>query len=193
MVLAMQPAVFEPRMPQNLEETGLTNSIVDDLLLKRLFLGGPQTSGSLADKLAIPFLLVLANLNELRRLHMAHISGSQGYCERGYLFLLTEEGEARAKAAFDRNMYDGPAPVPLEVYVQAVAAQSVRDVTITKRAIEDAFRDLVLYPEIINEIGPAVNSGQSLFFYGAAGNGKTALARRITRALGSDDLHPACG
>lgn len=109
-------------MPQNLEETGLTNSIVDDLLLKRLFPGGPQTSGSLADKLAIPFLLVLANLNELRRLHMVHISGSQGYGQRGYLFLLTEEGEARAKAAFDRNMYDGPAPVPLEGYVQAVAA-----------------------------------------------------------------------
>ncbi len=190
MVLAMQPAVFEPRMPQNLEETGLTNSIVDDLLLKRLFLGGPQTSGSLADKLAIPFLLVLANLNELRRLHMVHISGSQGYGERGYLFLLTEEGEGRAKAAFDRNMYDGPAPVPLEEYVQAVASQSVRDVTITKRAIEDAFRDLVLHAEIINEIGPAVNSGQSLFFYGAAGNGKTALASRITRALGSDVYIP---
>lgn len=67
----------------------------------------------------------------------------------------------------------------------------MRDVTITKRVIEDAFRDLVRYAEIINEIGPAVNSGQSLFFYGAAGNGKTALARRITRALGSDDLHPA--
>ncbi len=129
MAIAMQSSVFEPRMPQKLEETGLTNPILDDLLLKRLFLGGPQTSGSLADKLAIPFLLVLANLNELRQLHMVHISGSQGYGERGYVFLLTEDGDGRAKAAFDRNMYDGPAPVPLEEYVQAVASQSVRDVT----------------------------------------------------------------
>jgi len=87
MAIAMQSSVFEPRMPQKLEETGLTNPILDDLLLKRLFLGGPQTSGSLADKLAIPFLLVLANLNELRQLHMVHISGSQGYGERGYVFL----------------------------------------------------------------------------------------------------------
>ncbi len=177
-------------MPQTLEDTGLTSSLVDDLLLKRLFLGGPQTAGSLADKLCLPFLVVLSNLSELRRLHLTHVTGSEGYGERNYVYILTEEGEERARAAFERNMYDGPAPVPLEDYVDSVKLQSVRDVVITRHAVEDAFRDLVLHPEVINEIGPAVNAGQSLFFYGAAGNGKTALATRITRAMGTDVYVP---
>jgi predicted ATPase with chaperone activity len=182
--------LFEPPAPQTLEETGLTSALVDDLLLKRLFLGGPQTAGSLADKLALPFILVLGNLNEMRRIHLTHVTGSEGYGERNYIYILTEEGEERARSAFERNMYDGPAPVPLQSYIDSVHAQSVRDLIITKRDIEDAFSDLVLHPEIINEVGPAVNSGQSLFFYGAPGNGKTAVATRITRALGSDVYIP---
>jgi hypothetical protein len=185
-----EPEAFVPPAPHSLEETGVSSALVDDLLLKRLFNGGPQTAGAIADHLCLPFLVVLANLNELRRLHMTHVLGSQGYGERNYIYTLTEEGEDRARAALERNMYDGPAPVPLGDYVKSVEQQSVRDVVITRRAIEEAFRDLVLHPEIINEIGPAVNAGQSIFFYGAAGNGKTALATRITRAMGTDVYVP---
>jgi hypothetical protein len=123
-------------------------------------------------------------------MHLTHVTGSDGYGERNYVYVLTEDGEDRARSAFERNMYDGPAPVPLEDYIASVKAQSIRDVVITKRAIEEAFKDLVLHPEIIREIGPAVNAGQSLFFYGAAGNGKSALATRITRAMGSDVYIP---
>jgi hypothetical protein len=182
--------VFEPVAPQTLDDLGLTSSLINDLLLKRLFLGGPQTSGSLSEKLAIPFAVVLQNLNEMRRVHLTHVSGSEGYGERSYTFILTEEGEDRARAAFERNMYDGPAPVPLEKYIESVQAQTVRDVVVTRRDIEAAFDDLVLHPEILNEVGPAINSGQSLFFYGAPGNGKTAVATRITRAIGSDVYIP---
>jgi hypothetical protein len=190
MLLNAQRTGFEPRAPQSLDETGLNSSLIDDMLMKRLFQGGPQTAGSIADKLCLPFLLVLSNLSALRQLHLTHVLGSEGYGERNYIYTLTEEGESRARSAFERNMYDGPAPVPLDEYVASVKLQSVRDVTITKRAVEEAFKDLVLHPEIINEIGPAINAGQSLFFYGAAGNGKTALATRITRTLGTDVYVP---
>lgn len=177
-------------MAQTLEDTGLTSSLIDDLLLKRLFNGGPQTAGSIADHLCLPFLLILGNLNELRRLHITHVLGSQGYGERNYIYTLTEAGLDRARQAIERNLYDGPAPVPLSNYVQSVGLQSVRDVVITKQAVEAAFADLVIHSEVINEIGPAVNAGQSIFFYGAAGNGKTALATRITRAMGSEVYVP---
>jgi hypothetical protein len=176
---------YFPRTAQNLEETGLTSSLIDDLLLKRLFQGGPQTAGDIADKLALPFLLVLHNLNELRRLHHTHVIGSAGYGERNYIYTLTEDGEERARSAFERNRYDGPAPVPLSDYVESVNAQTVRGVTVSRQDVREAFHDLVLHEALINEIGPAINAGQSLFFHGAAGNGKTALATRITRAMGS--------
>jgi hypothetical protein len=190
MLTETRSTTYAPPAPHTLEETGLPSSLIDDLLLKRLFLGGPQTAGDVADKLALPFLAVLSNLNEMRRLHYTHILGSQGYGERNYVFTLTEEGEQRAHSAFDRNRYDGPAPVPLSDYVTSVKAQSIRDVVITKEQVEEAFHDLVLHKEIVDEIGPAINAGQSIFFYGAAGNGKTALATRITRAMGSDVYIP---
>lgn len=193
MVLQLNPVnrvSFEPRAAQSLKEIGLTSSMVDDLLLKRLFMGGPQTAGALSDKLCLPFLVVSHNLSELRRLHFTHVTGSAGIGERNYIYVLTEEGESRSRSAFDRNMYDGPAPVPLDDYITSVKLQSVRDVVITRHAVENAFHDLVLFPDLINEIGPAINAGQSLFFYGAAGNGKTALATRITRAMGDDVFVP---
>ncbi len=68
---------FLPAVPHTLAETGLTSSLMDDLLLKRLFNGGPQAAGDIADQLCLPFLLVLTNLNELRRLHITHVLGSQ--------------------------------------------------------------------------------------------------------------------
>lgn len=190
MLMEAHVTTFEPPAPHTLDDLGLSSSMVDDLLLKRLFLGGPQTAGSVADRLALPFLVVLGNLSELRRLHFTHVTGSDGYGERNYIYVLTEEGGNRARSAFERNMYDGPAPVPLDAYVKSVKAQSVRDVPITRRAVEEAFADLILDREIINEIGPAMNAGQSLFFYGAAGNGKTAMATRMTRAMGSDVFVP---
>ncbi|MGI8827745.1 MAG: hypothetical protein ACR2JC_19350 [Chloroflexota bacterium] len=45
MVLQQAPCVlFEPRMPHTLEETGLSSSMIDDLLLKRLFIGGSESA-----------------------------------------------------------------------------------------------------------------------------------------------------
>jgi hypothetical protein len=190
MVTEVRSTTYVPPLAHNLEQAGLPSSLVDDLLLKRLFLGGPQTAGDIADKVALPFLTVLGNLNEMRRLHQTHVLGSRGYGERHYVYTLTEEGEERARSAFERNRYDGPAPVPLRDYVASVKEQSIRDVVITRDQVEEAFYDLVLHQDIVNEIGPAINAGQSIFFYGAAGNGKTALATRITRAMGTDVYVP---
>lgn len=183
-------AAFVPPVPETLADTGLRSVLVDDLLLKRLFAGGPQTAGDIAHRLCLPVVVVLANLNDMRQLHLTHVLGSEGYGERNYVYGITSDGEERARVALERTTYDGPAPVPLDAYITSVHAQSVRDLVITRVAIERAFSDLVLHPEVINDVGPAVNSGQSLFFYGAAGNGKTALATRITRAMGTDVYIP---
>lgn len=183
-------AAFVPPVPETLADTGLRGVLVDDLLLKRLFAGGPQTAGDIAHRLCLPVVVVLANLNDMRQLHLTHVLGSEGYGERNYVYGITSDGEERARVALERTTYDGPAPVPLDAYITSVHAQSVRDLVITRVAIERAFSDLVLHPEVINDVGPAVNSGQSLFFYGAAGNGKTALATRITRAMGTDVYIP---
>ena len=54
----------------------------------------------------------------------------------------------------------------------------------TRRSIQRAFEDLVITESTFNEIGPAINSAASIFFFGYPGNGKTSIAERITRLMG---------
>src|SRR5258708_33385125 len=50
------------------------------------------------------------------------------------------------------------------------------------------FDPLVVNKAMYDQLGPAVNSGKSLFLYGAPGNGKTVVAEGIGRALG-EEMH----
>jgi predicted ATPase with chaperone activity len=86
--------------------------------------------------------------------------------------------------ALKKTEYAGPAPVPFRAYVESVKAQTVRNIVVTRRTIRQAFSDLVVSDAVLNEIGPAVNSGSSIFFFGFPGNGKTSVAERITRLMG---------
>jgi predicted ATPase with chaperone activity len=56
--------------------------------------------------------------------------------------------------------------------------------------VEEGFNWLVLAPEMIDQIGPAINSAKSLFLYGESGNGKTAMAETIARLLGGSLFVP---
>ncbi len=55
--------------------------------------------------------------------------------------------------------------------------------TVTPAAVRQAVAHLVLSDRVVNQIGPAVTSGQSLFIYGAPGNGKTVIAQALHRLL----------
>jgi predicted ATPase with chaperone activity len=74
--------------------------------------------------------------------------------------------------------------VPLEDYVNSVEAQTIRDETAQQQELLEAFADISISAEMLDILGPAVNSGAGLFLYGAPGNGKTTLARRITKCFG---------
>jgi predicted ATPase with chaperone activity len=50
--------------------------------------------------------------------------------------------------------------------------------------LDEAFADISIDPNTLELLGPAINSGAGLFLYGSPGNGKTTIARRITRCFG---------
>ena len=84
----------------------------------------------------------------------------------------------------------GAAPVSLEDYTASVKAQSLATQQATAEHLRHAFSDLVLSQRMLDRLGPALNSGRALFLFGAAGNGKTSIAERVTRAFGQEIWMP---
>ena len=91
----------------------------------------------------------------------------------------------------ETNGYVGAAPVPLAQY-RAYVEDFARSVphSATPRRLRDAFPHLVLPESVLDQLGPAINAGSSLFIYGEAGNGKTQIARGIRDVLDEDIAIP---
>jgi MoxR-like ATPase len=62
-------------------------------------------------------------------------------------------------------------------------------VLLDEATVEAAFDGLVVSQEMLDRVGPAINSGQSVFLYGPPGNGKTTMAERMARLLGRDPIY----
>ncbi len=101
-----------------------------------------------------------------------------------HIYCLTEEGRQRTQSLMEACAYVGPAPVPLADYVVSVGAQTIRAEAPRRDRLEQAFADISVDSNLFADLGPAVNSGAGLFLYGAPGNGKSTLARRITSCFG---------
>jgi predicted ATPase with chaperone activity len=96
---------------------------------------------------------------------------------------LTSKGTARALEALDRTAYRGPLPVPIDQYIASVKAQLIDIRLVTAARVREAFADLLAPDSICDKIGPSISSGSALFLFGSPGNGKTAMAERISRVL----------
>jgi predicted ATPase with chaperone activity len=122
---------------------------------------------------------------DLQQRRLVEVRGSEGHGRSGYTFDLTSEGRARAREVMQANRYVGPAPIPLGEYWESVRVQSSRGLQIGRDAIREGFRHLVFDDEFVDMLGPAINSGKSLFLYGHAGNGKTSIAEAVADMMGS--------
>jgi predicted ATPase with chaperone activity len=101
-----------------------------------------------------------------------------------YYYALTEQGMGRAQAAMNASAYVGAVPVLLNDYIMAVEAQSIRAETVRKDQLAAALAGISIEADLLDQLGPAVNSGAGMFLYGAPGNGKTTIAKRITACFG---------
>jgi predicted ATPase with chaperone activity len=173
-----------PPLPRSIEETGLSRETIIDLALKTLYVGGARTGRELADQICILFTLLDELLLDLQHRQWLEVRGTRGHGRDGFVFDLTVQGRARAREAVDANHYVGPLPVPFETYRQWVDAQTVRHVRVGLEEIGQHFGHLVLDDDMIERLGPAINSAKSIFLYGHTGNGKTVIAEAIAEMIG---------
>ena len=173
---------FIPKPVTRVEETGLSQLWLQDLALKILYFQGYLSGFKIAEEIALPFAgLVDQILEALKREKFVEVKSTQqmGLGEGSYQYAITGAGIARAREALERSQYAGPAPVPLEAYNQSILRQSRGRTTINKNILRQALSTLVLSERTFQRIGPAINSGTSIFLYGPPGNGKTSIARTI--------------
>lgn len=180
---------FVPTPITNIEDTGLSQLWLQDLALKILYFRGYLTGFKVAEAMALPFAgLVDQILEALKREKFVEVKTQVGFGEGSYQYAITDAGIARAREALDRSQYAGPAPVPISDYNEAIRRQSRGRPTVHPRMMRQALSELTLSEKTFNQIGPAVNSGTSIFLYGPPGNGKTSIARSIGRILLQEDM-----
>src|SRR5262245_29702653 len=168
-----------PSAPESLKEAGLTIGFINDLLLRTLYMYGGMLGLDLARLLCLPFKVIEDSLGFLKNEKCLEVTGGDLIGRVSYRFTLTDLGRRRAQDAMKLCAYVGPAPVPLEDYVEQTFRQSVTGINVTPEALRSAFAHLVIKDDLLNAIGPAIVSGKSMFIYGPPGNGKTSMARAI--------------
>jgi hypothetical protein len=185
--VAAQPT--PPPPPSTIAESGLHPDVLAQLLLKTL-LGGEATGSALAERLRLPYSLLEAMIQHARVEKLVEVRGASGVGSAGYRYILTDLGRERGQQYLDVCRYVGPAPVPLAQYNAYVRACMAARVPLDREELSTGFSDLIVNRGMFDQIGPAVNSGKSLFLYGAPGNGKTVVAQGIGRALGTEMFIP---
>jgi hypothetical protein len=178
-----------PTPPATIAETGLHPDTLHQLLLKTLVAG--EASGSqLSDKVRLPYSVLEALVQHARVEKLVEVRGASGTGTAGYRYALTDLGRDRANQFLDMSRYVGPAPVPLNQYNAYVRACMAAREYVDRDKLSTGFDNLIVNKAMFDQLGPAVNSGKSLFLYGKPGNGKTVIAEGIGRALGEEMFVP---
>jgi len=181
-------AKLAPR-PANLTDTGLSETFVADLISKHILDRGTLTIGELSAAVALSGSIIERVLNFLRSEARVEVRPTRD-AARSLSFALTDRGRAAALDAMMRSGYVGAAPVPLKRYAQIVRAQTVHSRTVTQNEMYAAFHDVALDRELLDRLGPSLNSGRAIFLYGAAGTGKTYISQKLVRLFRDLTLIP---
>ena len=169
-----------PAAPEVIEDVGGQKSLLEQLLLKILYLSGPLTLYEWGELAKLKPRIVDELFRRLRTEQLCEVIGMVGNIRR---VAITSQGRARALEFLLLNHYSGPAPVPLGAYVQQVHAQTVRRAEVHPPEMQRAFAHMVLDDQTLAQLGTALNSGSAIFLHGPTGAGKTTIAEALPRAL----------
>jgi len=172
-------ALAHPVEPESIEETGLAESTLEQLILKIIYFRGDLYGQDLSHAIGLRYSVIQEPVESLKLRHLIQVKRSLGMGNVGALLALTDAGRARAREALEFNQYAGPAPVPLSQYAEMVRSQRPRQGWLTKEALAQAFNGMVVTERVLSQVGPAISSANSLLLYGKPGDGKTFLIESL--------------
>ncbi len=180
------PKYFTPTVPETFEQLGISEHSVTDLLLRRMLIEGQSTLENLCKKLRLSMAIVDIAFRQLRAQQLIEVKGMKG---NDYHFILSQAGRQYASERWQLNQYAGACPVSLDDYYQATKTQTAQ-VCVDRESLRQCFSDLIITDAMLDQLGPALISQNSIFVYGPTGNGKTSLAERMLRIYDDGILIP---
>lgn len=187
------PPILEiaPAEPKTLEETGLKTGLLADISLKLLYYSGACSGMQIADETRLPWPGVIERVVDFMATEkLVDLRGGKGFGRASVEFVLSAKGREYARDAIERNTYVGPAPVPIEQYNALITQQTEESPVVSREDVLEGISHLTVAQSVVDKLGPAVNSGRSLFLYGPPGNGKTSLAEAVSRMFGGEAYVP---
>lgn len=173
--------------PTTLEEAGLSLDMVTQLCLKTLYFSGELSGAELARRLGVTFGVIEPALEFLKVQRYCEIVGGAIVGGSSYRHRISNEGRTVAGLYLQQNQYVGIAPVPLVQYRRYMDDRRRSSVaSLTRETVQEGLSHMVLGQVVLDEIGPAINGGQSIFIYGPPGNGKTTIAHALWGMLAGD-------
>jgi hypothetical protein len=169
-----------PAEPADILATGIDEVDLLSLLMKLIYVGRLGTIRDFIEAIKLPYHIVadLVGMAVDRQLLRAlGMRASDSPIDMGYAF--TEEGKRWTIDALERLHYLGPAPVTLEEFTYQVSLQKLTNELVTFECIREALGELTFDAGIIEQSGPALNSGRAMLIYGPPGNGKTSFAHSL--------------
>jgi predicted ATPase with chaperone activity len=171
--------------PRRLVDLDVRQSIIEDLVLKILYLSGALSIVELSESLRLAYELTDELFCKLRTQALCQVTGMSGNIPQ---IAVTAQGRARATELLQQSQYAGPTPVAFDSYVSQVKKQTVQKVEVHAIDVRRAFNHLVIDEETLDRFGTALNSGTSILLYGPAGTGKTTIAEVLSRVLAEDEI-----
>ncbi len=181
---------FLPPEVKRLEDLDISEFALEGLILRLLYTTTTLPAFEISERICLPFYGVIEDV--MRRLRdQALIDIVKGeMASFSYIYQITDAGRSRALQYFQQTSYVGPAPVSLKVYTRMMHEQSIHNLVVDEVQLRASLQGMEFEDDVIQNLGPAVNSAHSIFLYGAPGNGKTSLCERIVSTFGSSLFIP---
>jgi uncharacterized protein YggL (DUF469 family) len=170
--------------PRTIDDLEIRRDFLMPHVLKTVFVLDSFAVNEAADRLCLPVKITTDLLEEWKNLKAIEALSSTGYQAATRRYTMTTEGRRRAREYMRLSGYIGPVPVPLDTYKGLVKKQTVLGVQVNHESLKKALSHLIVSDKLFKPLGPAVNSGRTIFLYGPPGNGKTAIAVALSSLLG---------